>query len=121
LYANGVDTGLEGLLEFQNGWKLTFDGLPFRDINDNVIVYTDYELWQESGWEIYYGDMNYISGTPGKYSTTITNRNSAGYSIEMPATGSFSPVYFAVVGAAITISSFIGGCMLRRKRERRVK
>lgn len=121
LYANGVDTGRYGLLTLQNGWSVTFEGLPYKDDDGNVITYTIVELWNEEGWEIYYGDMHYTSGAPGKYTTTIINRNLAGAGKEMPATGGYGGTPFVLGGLAIMCSSVISGCVLRRKRERRVK
>ncbi len=120
LYADGYNTGLEGILNLQNGWTVSFEGLPFKDSEGNIINYTIKESWNESGWDIIYGSMNYSSGNPGSYSATITNRNRAGYGVELPATGGYGAAPWTFAGAVISLSSFIGGCILRRKRERRL-
>lgn len=119
LYANGVDSGRFTMLTLQNGWSVTFEGLPYKDEQGNVIEYSVVELWDEPGWETFYGDMHYTSGAPGKYTTTITNRYLAGFGHELPATGAKGASPFLFVGMAIMSSTVICGCVLRRKRERR--
>ncbi|MBE6638840.1 MAG: Cna B-type domain-containing protein [Ruminococcaceae bacterium] len=119
LYANGVDSGRYALLTLQNGWTVTFEGLPYKDDDGNVIKYSVLEHWNEVGWEIFYGDMHYTEGAPGKYTTTITNRNRAGHGYELPATGGQGGAPFVFFGGAIMCTTVICGYVLRRKRERR--
>ena len=121
LYANGVYKGLTDTLTLQNGWKVAFEGLPFRDEGGNVIIYTVEEVFNESGWEIEYGNMELSPGTPGTYSTTVTNRNTAGYGYELPTTGGYGYLPWLWGGVTVMVASLIAGCILRRKRERRNK
>ena len=121
LYSNGVYTGRTEILSLQNGWSVTFEGLPFRDDNGNTIIYSVQEEFNESGWEIVYGDMNHVAGTPGSYNTLITNRNNAGYGVELPSTGSYGYPPWLVSGYVLMLGSLLTGCILRHKRERRKK
>lgn len=116
LYANGYDTGREGVINIQNGWSLNFEGLPRLDSEGNVIIYTVKEDWDKEGWEIIYSEMTY-SGTG--YTLSITNRNNAGYGYELPSTGGYGPLPWTLGGASLILISVFGGCILRRKRERR--
>lgn len=119
LYANGYDTGRVLTLTLQNGWQVTFEKLPYKDDEGNVIEYTVEELWNEPGWEIIYGGMSYKAGYPGTYSTTITNHSKAGEGVELPSTGGLSYYPYLICGSSLVAFSLICGYVLRRKRERR--
>lgn len=119
LYANGTDTGRYALLTLQNGWTVTFQGLPYKDENGEIIVYSVIEQWEMEGWEVLYGEMDYTPGAPGQYSTTIINRSMAGQGKELPTTGGRGSVPYVIVGLAIMFTTAFGGYVLRRKRERR--
>lgn len=114
LYANGYDTGRYGVLNIQNGWSLTFDGLPLVDSQGKVISYTILEQWSMDGWETIYSEMNYSSG---QYSSTITNRNLAGYGYELPTTGGYGSLPWTLGGGLLILLSVLGGCISRRKRK----
>jgi len=116
LYADGYDTGRSGILNIQNGWSLTFEGLPLKNSAGDRITYTVKEEWNEDGWEIIYGGMTY---SDGKYTETITNRNKAGYGFELPATVGYGSLPWTLCGASLMLLSIFGGCIMRRKRERR--
>ncbi len=121
LYANGVYSGRTEILSLQNGWTVIFDGLPFRDDNGQVIVYSVKEEFSEDGWEVIPGEMSYVSGTPGSYKTLIINRNTAGHGVELPSTGAYGYPPWLFIGYGLMIGSLITGCILRHKRERRRK
>lgn len=121
LYSNGVYTGRTEILSLQNGWTVTFEGLPLRDDGGNTIVYTVEEVFNVSGWEVIYGDMTYVAGSPGSYKTLITNRNLAGYGVELPSTGAYGYPPWLLSGYGLMLGSLLTGCILRHKRERRIK
>ena len=121
LYSNGVYTGRTEYLTLQNGWEVTFDGLPYRDSEGNLITYTVSEEFNEIGWEIIYGEMRYMTGYPGTYEILITNRNTAGQGLELPSTGGYGYPPWLLLGTGIMLSSLVAGCVLRYKRERRKK
>ncbi len=121
LYSNGVYTGRTEILSLQNGWTVTFGGLPFKDNEGNTIVYSVKEVFNVSGWETTVGNMTYVSGTPGSYNTLITNRNTAGYGVELPSTGSYGYPPWLISGYGLMLGSLLTGCILRHKRERRKK
>jgi len=118
LYANGKDTGLTDVLTLQNGWTARFTGLPYRDADGNIITYSVQEQWNHPGWEIVYGSMQFSPGNPGSYTTTIVNRNLAGFGVEMPATGAYGPTPWILCGLALMLSSLVLGFILWRRRER---
>lgn len=121
LYSNGVYTGRTEILSLQNNWTVTFNGLPFRDSDGNTIAYTVEEEFDKSGWEIIYQGMTYVSGSPGSYTTLITNRNAAGYGVQLPSTGAYGYPPWLLGGYGLMLGSITAGCILRHKRERRKK
>jgi len=119
LYANGKDTGRTVTLNLKNGWTATFEGLPYTDLDGNVIVYTVEESTVPDGWIVSYGDMTSSgSGTP-TYSVTVTNRYIAGHGVELPSTGGYGALPWVLCGFVMTTGSLVLGYALRRKRERR--
>lgn len=121
LYANGVFTGRTEILSLQNDWTVTFSGLPFKDDQGNVIVYSIEEEFNLEGWEIILGEMTYVSGYPGSYKTLIVNRNTAGHGVELPSTGAYGYPPWLLSGYGLMLGSLFTGCILRHKRERRKK
>jgi LPXTG-motif cell wall-anchored protein len=121
LYANGIYTGRTEILSLQNGWKVSFESLPFRDENGNAFVYTVEEVFTVDGWGIILGDMNYVQGTPGSYTTTITNRNLVGHGIILPSTGGAGTIIYILCGLVLILAPFVYGFRMRRRHERRSK
>ena len=121
LLANGVDTGRTVILSLKNGWKDSFLGLPYKDAEGNVIVYTVEESWQTDFWLADYGPIVVNSGSPPTYSTDITNTHISAGGPELPTTGSAARMLFVLCGASIMLASLVYGFASRRKRERRMK
>ncbi len=120
LFANGVNTGRSVTLTLKNNWQGSFLGLPYKDANGNVIVYTVDEVWEKDRWTTAYGEVIASGGSPPTYSVTITNTYHAG-GPALPATGSAAQGIFELCGAVIILGTLVYGIGSRRKRERRVK
>ncbi len=118
LFANGVNTGRTLTLTLKNGWQGIFQGLPYKDEEGNVIVYTVDEVWEKERWSTSYGPILSSGGSPATYSTSITNRYYAG-GPELPSTGSAARLMYVLCGSAIMLGSLVYGIGSRRKRERR--
>lgn len=117
LYADGKDTGQTITLSLKNGWSDTFLGLPYKDADGNVIVYTVVESWDNEDWTVRIGEMQYNPGTPGSYEVTVTNIYKWGQGFELPATGGTGYTPWVLSGAALMLVSLVSGCILRRKRK----
>ena len=118
LLANGTATGRTVTLTLKNNWTDTFRGLPYRDNDGNVIVYTVEEVFSETGWSVSYGEILTHSGDPPTYSTTVTNTYHPG-GPALPSTGSFARLAYLYCGFGIMLTSLIIGIRQRRKMERR--
>lgn len=121
LYANGVYTGRTEILSLQNDWQVTFEGLPYKDNDGNTIVYTVKEVFDVEGWKTTVGDMIFMQGSPGYYTTVIINRNLAGYGVELPSTGGIGTIIYILCGVVLVLAPFVYILSLRRKCERRSK
>lgn len=119
LLANGVVTGRTVTLSLKNGWQDTFRGLPYTDADGNVITYTVEESWNSADWTASYGPVVTVDGDPPTYTTTVTNTYHHG--VELPSTGSAARLLYILCGSGIMLASLVWGCVLRCKRERRVK
>ena len=123
LFANGENTGRSVTLTLKNGWQDAFLGLPYKDEEGNVIVYTVDEVWEKDFWSTHYGEItvkNGSGGTPPTYSAVITNKYHPGGPV-LPATGSFARLAYILCGSAILLGTLVYGIASRRKGERRVK
>jgi fibro-slime domain-containing protein len=120
LFANGVNTGRSMTLTLKNNWQGVFQGLPYKDENGNVIVYTVDEVWTKSKWNTSYGEVQTISGNPPTYSTVITNTYKPG-GPELPSTGSSARLTHVLCGAFVLLTVLVFAIGSRRKRERRIK
>jgi len=118
LLANGVPTGRTITLNLKNQWEGQFLGLPYKDDNGNVIVYTVDEIWEKEKWATTYGEILTSGGSPPTYSTTITNTYHPG-GPELPSTGSAAHLMYVLCGLGIMLGSLVWGIGLRRRRERR--
>ena len=121
LLANGLDTGRTVTLSLKNGWRDTFLGLPYRDADGNVIVYTVEESWQTSYWRPTYGQVVVVNGNPPTYSTYITNTHVSAGGPELPGTGTAARMIFVLSGLSILLGSLVYGFASRCKQERRMK
>ena len=119
LMANGVDTGRTVTLSLKNNWRATFQGLPYRDANGNVIRYTVEESWLTEDWSVQYGEITETEGSPPRYTTVITNKARKFHGPIMPATGSWGRSLCMLCGGSIILASLVYGIHLRRKRERK--
>lgn len=120
LLANGKDTGRTVTLSLKNGWTDTFKGLPYKDAEGNVIVYSVEESWNTEDWLAKYGDViTIIGGKTPTYETTVKNIYRWGRGVELPATGGRGPTIWILCGLSMMIGSLVYGCIWRRKRERR--
>jgi hypothetical protein len=120
LLANGVNTGRSITLTLKNQWSGVFQGLPYKDSNGNVIVYTVEETWEKEKWSTFYGEIITSGGTTPTYSTTITNTFHPG-GPELPSTGTAARLMYVLCGFGIMAGSLVYGMISRRKRERRMK
>ena len=120
LLANGQDTGRTVTLNLKNGWRDTFQGLPARDAQGNLIVYTVEESWQTEDWIPIYGEMVAIGTHNPIYTTTVTNMYRVGGPM-LPSTGTAARMMYILCGAAIMLLSLVYGIGIRRRRERRRK
>ena len=121
LYADGVDTGRTVTLSLKNGWKETFNGLPYKNGEGEVITYTVEESWKTTYWLPSYSEVTASGTNPPKYSVTVTNTYRDPEIMELPATGGYGQTPMVLGGFAIMLSALVLGCFLRRKRERGVK
>ncbi|MBO7251558.1 MAG: Cna B-type domain-containing protein, partial [Oscillospiraceae bacterium] len=121
LLANGVDTGRTITLNLKNNWKGIFQGLPYRNDNDDVIVYTVEEVWTDEFFLPVYGEIQVDDSTDiPTYSISITNVYRAPGGPELPATGTIARMLFFLFGSAILLTTFAYGIFSRRiKRSRR--
>ena len=118
LLANGVSTGRTITLTLKNNWEGSFQGLPYKDTNGNVIQYTVSEVWEKERWTSAYGPVLSSGSSPPVYFTTITNTYYAG-GPELPSTGSAARLIYVLCGSGIMLGSLVYGIGSRRKRERR--
>ena len=120
LFANGINTGRSITLTLKNNWQGIFQGLPYKDDNGNVIVYTVDEVWEKEKWSTTYGEMQSTGGSPPTYSVVIINTYHPG-GPELPSTGSPARLLYILCGSGIMLGSLAYGIGSRRKRERRMK
>lgn len=120
LFANGKDTGRTVTLSLKNGWTDTFLGLPYRDSDGNVIVYSVEESWNTEDWIATYGDVITIDGDVPTYEVSVTNTYRWGHGYELPSTGGYGYVPMILCGAILAVGSLVYGYVFRRKRERRL-
>lgn len=121
LLANGVETGRTVTLNLKNGWVDTFLGLPYKDVDGNVISYSVLESWDTDEWSVNYGAVVASGADPPTYSTTITNTYRWGGGPELPSTGSAERILCMLCGWVVILSSLVYGFGSRHKRERRMK
>ncbi len=120
LFANGVNTGRSMTLTLKNNWQGVFQGLPYKDENGNVILYTVDEVWEKEKWSTAYGEIRVSDSSPPTYSVEITNTYHPG-GPELPSTGSPARLMYVLCGAGIMLTALTYGIGSRRKRERRMK
>jgi len=120
LFANGVNTGRSITLTLKNNWQGIFQGLPYKDADGNVIVYTVDEVWTREKWSTVCGEMQTAPGSPPTYSVVITNTYHPG-GPELPSTGSPARLLYMLCGSGIMLGSLVYGIGSRRKRERRME
>ncbi|MBE5758652.1 MAG: Cna B-type domain-containing protein [Clostridiales bacterium] len=120
LLANGLNTGRSITLNLKNNWQGSFLGLPYKDTDGNVIVYSVEENWNKPKWTTHYGEIQTSGNTPPTYSTVITNTYRPG-GPELPSTGSSARLMYVLCGSAIMLGTLLYAIGLRRKQERRMK
>ena len=120
LLANGVNTGRTMTLNLKNNWQGVFQGLPYKDEDGNVIVYTVEENWEREKWTTSYGPIETHAGSPPTYSTVIRNTYHLGGPM-LPSTGSAARMLYVLCGGSMMLGSLLIGIGSRRKRERRMK
>ena len=119
LLANGKFTGQTVTLNLKNGWKDTILGLPYKDENGNVIVYTVEESWENDDWLPSISEVTVLPGEPPNYAVTVTNVYRWGHGYELPATGGYGAMPWVIPGGLLALLSLITAYVLRRKQERR--
>jgi len=118
LLANGKDAGRTVTLSLKNGWEDTFQGLPYKDSDGNIITYTVEESWDNNDWLPSYSDVTVIGGDINTYEVTVTNTYRWGHGVELPSTGGLGQIPWIFGGLALMLASLTGACILRRKRKR---
>jgi hypothetical protein len=121
LLANGADTGRTETVSLKNNWTATFKGLPYLDEEDNPIVYTVEESWDNSDWIPSYGPVTAIGGEIPTYETTITNSYRWTGSYELPGTGGIGTIIYILCGLILVLGPLVYGFSLRRRYERKSK
>lgn len=121
LLANGADTGRTETVSLKNNWTATFKGLPYLDEEDNPIVYTVEESWDNSDWIPSYGPVTAIGGEIPTYEITITNSYRWTGSYELPGTGGIGTIIYILCGLILVLGPLVYGFSLRRRYERRSK
>ena len=119
LYANGVDTGRSVTLSLKNNWKATFQGLPYKDADGNVIHYTVVETWETDTWRPSYGPVNTVAGKPPTYTTYVTNIHASEGGPMLPGTGSAARMIFVLCGAGILLAALVYALISKHNRGRR--
>lgn len=120
LLANGANTGRSITLTLKNNWQGVFQGLPYKDGDGNVIVYTVEEAWEKAKWSTAYGQIQTTGGSPPTYNTVITNTYHPG-GPELPSTGSSARLMYILCGAGMMLGSLVYGIGSRYRRKGRVK
>ena len=121
LLADGKDTGRTVTVNRRNGWKATFQGLPYYDDNGKVIAYTVEESWNHIDWIPIYGEISTVDGDPPTYETTVTNHYRWIDAVELPATGGTGYLFNILCGVPLVGAPLVYGFRLRRRHERRFK
>ena len=116
LLANGVDTGRTVTLNLKNNWTATFQGLPYRDADGNVIVYTVEEATKFDIWRPTYGPVTTLSGNPPTYGTHITNVHASAGGPMLPGTGSAARMIFVLCGAGILLATLVYALISKHNR-----
>jgi len=119
LLANGVDTGRTVTLNLKNGWTDVFRGLPYEDMDGQVIEYSVREIIDNDKWAVSYGEVIATNSSPPVYSVKVTNTYRVGELL--PSTGSPVRMLCILLGSGIMLGSVIYGIVFRRKQERRHK
>lgn len=118
LFADGEDTNRKLTLDLKNGWTATFEGLPYKNQDGEVINYTVTETAMDNWMPVYSEIKTVNSGKTPTYEATVTNVYGTGYGYELPATGGYGPLPMILCGMLIMAVSLICGYLCRRKRER---
>ena len=121
LLANGVDTGRTETVSLKSNWTAVFNGLPYLDEEDNPIVYTVAESWDNVDWIPIYGPITATGGDIPTYETTITNTYRWTGSYELPGTGGIGTPIYILCGLVLVLGPFVYGFRLRRRYGRRSK
>lgn len=119
LLSNGVDTGRRVTLSLKNGWRDTFEGLPYKDGEGNVISYTVEETPILEDWLPVYSDVTESGTSPPTYDVNVTNTYRWGHGYELPSTGGIGQAPWILSGTGIMLCSLLSAYVMRRKRERR--
>ena len=112
-----VDAGRDETLNLKSNWEATFQGLPYKDENGNVIQYKIVEV-DYSDWIPVYGEVTKIGNT-NTYQTTLTNHYRWTDAVELPATGGVGFPLYILIGLTLMAAPFVYGFRLRREYERR--
>ena len=121
LLANGVDAGRTETVSLKSNWTAVFNGLPYLDENDEPIVYTVVESWDNDDWIPVYGTVSTVGGETPTYEVKITNVYRWTGSVELPSTGGIGTPIYILCGLALILAPLVYGFSLRRRRERRLK
>ncbi len=121
LLANGVDTGRTETVSLKSNWTAIFNGLPYLDEEDNPIVYTVVESWDNMDWIPIYGPITATGGDIPTYETTITNTYRWTGSFELPGTGGIGIPIYILCGLVFILGPFVYGFSLRCRYGRRSK
>jgi LPXTG-motif cell wall-anchored protein len=116
-----VDTGRTETVSLKSNWTAVFNGLPYLDEEDNPIVYTVVESWDNEDWIPIYGPVTTTGGDIPTYETTITNTYRWTGSYELPSTGGMGTTIYILCGLILVLGPFVYGFRLRRRYERRSK
>lgn len=119
LLANGLKIGRTVTLSLKNNWTDTFKGLPYKDSNGNVIVYTVIEGGDLYDWIPVYDPIDIKNGSIPIYETSITNHYRWTGEVELPATGGLGYPIFILIGSILVVGPFVYSFKMRKMHERR--
>ena len=121
LLANGEKVGRTVTLSLKNNWTDTFKGLPYKDAEGNVIVYSVLEGFDSFDWIPVYDPVNTIQGSTPTYETSITNYYRWNGKVELPSTGGLGYPIYILIGSVLVIGPFVYSFKMRKKHEGRSK